>query len=747
MLTHDFVVVSHTATIGDTFYALVDAGADMNWYVIVAYPDHYGAVRAGQLAKQALAGRNASAALQTSLCDLNVSSVEYVLDTLPTGPSEVYPLALVLEQARPSVLLYRATRSFDSKAGPAFDTLVQAMNALTQHASIPPKGIDFGDISFSLMPVPESSPPIPEPTTRGPETPQRTTDVRARYVNTWFTDRIDGQPFSSDRGLVRSKPYWLQLHIGPLLEESIIVAPRPIDPDLPPIPDEGLLLRVKLFSHDFEIENDTHELRLFATGATERLHIALTAPDTVGEARLRAGIYYQNNLVQSFLFHAWVDEYEWSGRGNRAIWAEVEYSLSEDLADITQLQPRRVNIFVNDSPDGTHMVGVVGTPTEGALSVGRDKMKEAVTEFRARLLTIVMDEQQKYRYGPDNAGGKDQFVDDLKTLAYLGNALFRSVFYRDETIDFTRDLRQALAGAQPAVIQVARLSSDFVFPWAGIYDQRLTVDREKNQVCLKPLQQATPAAALDTCNACLQRHGQDPNTICLSGFWGFRHIVEQPLSVVREGQPTSIVREIKASGAPAASMNVYTGNDFKLRSGHQAWIDALIQQKAGKLIFSDKLEHVKRGLPQPQQLCYFYCHGGSSPKSLNPWLTVGQDERFMPPDLYGMALEEGWRFQNVRPLVLINACHSIEFTPEALSAFLPEFATAGASGIIGTEVSVFEPLAVEFGQGLIQAFLDGEPIGPAVQGLRWQLLLKYNVLGLVYTPYCYADLCLVSDSA
>jgi len=354
-----------------------------------------------------------------------------------------------------------------------------------------------------------------------------------------------------------------------------------------------------------------------------------------------------------------------------------------------------------------------------------------------------MDDQRRYRYRLDNSGDQDKFIDDLKTLAYVGNTLFRSVFYRDETIDFTRELRQALAGSPSAVIQIARLSSDFVFPWASIYDRRLEIDRSKNQVCLEPLKQSTPEAARAACGNC--SHDEDRNVICLSGFWGFRHIVEQPLGVVKKNKkPISVVREIKAAGKPKATVNVYVGDDFRLRADHQTWIVNQIKQKNGEAIVADELKEVKDSLPQLQQLCYFYCHGGSSSTGLNPWLTVGKDERLMPSDLYALGLEEEWRFNNVRPLVFINACHSIEFTPEALSAFLPELTTAGASGIIGTEISIYEPLAVEFGEGLIQAFLNGESIGKAVQKLRWQLLLKRNVLGLVYTPYCYADLKLVA---
>jgi hypothetical protein len=716
--TTDFIAMPAAATVRDVFNVLLDVKGNINWYVIVCYPDHYGAIQAGRLA-QAVIGRGAQAALKMPLSEVDIPAINAMTSGEASTPDRIRQLTLVLENDLP-VLVYQTYRLDLNSTQDAFERLT---------------------VEARTRSVPKAQ---PSDTTAGPPSPTPgKTDARARYVNTWFTDRVGGEAFILERTLARRRRYFIQLHIGPLLRESIVVAPRPIDPDLPPIPDEGLLLRIKLFSRDFEIEQDTAELRLSKTGATERLHLAVTPRDMTRDARLRIGIYYQNNLTQSILLHARVDEQEMKlGRGDRANWAEIEYSLSEDWADITQLQERRVNVFVNDSPDGTHMVGVVGTSTEGSLDIGRDKMKEAVTEFRTKLLGIVMDDKG-YRFSADNAGTREQFVNDLKTLAYVGNALFRCVFYREETIDFTRELREALASTPSSIIQIARLSSDFVFPWAGIYDRRVMIDREKNQVCLEPLKFKTPEEGLASCANC--SHGDDPNVICLAGFWGFRHIVEQPLSVIKkDGKPTSVVGEIKAGGKPRATVNVYVGEDFKLRPAHQAWIGEQVKQKNGETIVADELKEVQEGLKQAQQLCYFYCHGGSTPDGKKPWLTVGKGDQLVPSNLSGLGLENYWRFNNVRPLVFINGCHTVEFTPEALSNFLPEFGTAGASGIIGTEISIYEPLAVEFGEGLIQAFLNGESIGKAVQKLRWQLLLKRNVLGLVYTLYCYADLKLVA---
>ena len=64
----------------------------------------------------------------------------------------------------------------------------------------------------------------------------------------------------------------------------------------------------------------------------------------------------------------------------------------------------------------------------------------------------------------------------------------------------------------------------------------------------------------------------------------------------------------------------------------------------------------------------------------------------------------------------------------------------GAAGVIGTEVTIFEPLAVAFAEAFLRAFDAGSMLGWAVRDARLALLGQGNPLGLVYIPFAAADL-------
>jgi hypothetical protein len=72
------------------------------------------------------------------------------------------------------------------------------------------------------------------------------------------------------------------------------------------------------------------------------------------------------------------------------------------------------------------------------------------------------------------------------------------------------------------------------------------------------------------------------------------------------------------------------------------------------------------------------------------------------------------------------------------------FLKGQASGIVGSEISVHTFLAREFAQNFFNRFIPdgqaGQPVGQIIKDLRLELLAKFNPLGLVYTPYCSADL-------
>ena len=91
------------------------------------------------------------------------------------------------------------------------------------------------------------------------------------------------------------------------------------------------------------------------------------------------------------------------------------------------------------------------------------------------------------------------------------------------------------------------------------------------------------------------------------------------------------------------------------------------------------------------------------------------------------------------PLVIINGCHTCNLEPGQILSFASAFGSAGASGVIGTEVSVILPVAVEVAESVFRQ-LSTTPLGETIRAVRWELANKGNLAGLAYTAYSLADL-------
>jgi hypothetical protein len=142
-------------------------------------------------------------------------------------------------------------------------------------------------------------------------------------------------------------------------------------------------------------------------------------------------------------------------------------------------------------------------------------------------------------------------------------------------------------------------------------------------------------------------------------------------------------------------------------------------------------------------LLYFYCHGGIRANTNLPYLEIGKSDKFGPDDLIG----EGISWKEPNPLVFINGCHTTSLNPEITLDFVSSFVQqSGAAGVIGTEITIFEPLAAKFAEECLSRFVgaaphnESMPIGKAVRGARLELLKQGNPLGLVYIPYAVATL-------
>jgi CHAT domain-containing protein len=137
-------------------------------------------------------------------------------------------------------------------------------------------------------------------------------------------------------------------------------------------------------------------------------------------------------------------------------------------------------------------------------------------------------------------------------------------------------------------------------------------------------------------------------------------------------------------------------------------------------------------------IVYFYCHGGLDEID-GPYIEVGP--RNGPRIARNNLRDIQWR--GVRPIVIINGCHTTRVAPEEALELVSAFVTtAGASGVMGTEITIFDSLATSFAEAFLEEFVNNaRPAGEAVRHARLRLLKdSLNPLGLVYIPFVPSDL-------
>jgi hypothetical protein len=282
-----------------------------------------------------------------------------------------------------------------------------------------------------------------------------------------------------------------------------------------------------------------------------------------------------------------------------------------------------------------------------------------------------------------------------------------------------------------------------VFPWSLVYDQPLVTGKLK----LCPQFAADARANVPVADrVCLKvrcpNHG-NRDVVCPSGFWGYRHLIEQPLSASSKPEDTDagdVIDQINGGQAGAAvSGLMVVSRDLKQVAVHENELGGpasfAFQVRDNKVTIGESLRDPKSAA----HLVYFYCHGGRNRS--RTWLGIGKKEELDVSDLTNLDID----WTDVHPLVFINGCHTVDFTPDDLLNFNEAFAWCRAAGVIGTEISVPEGLARAFARGFLQRFRVGKPVGQALREQRFELLERRNLLGLAYTPYCLSALHMVQQ--
>jgi hypothetical protein len=241
-----------------------------------------------------------------------------------------------------------------------------------------------------------------------------------------------------------------------------------------------------------------------------------------------------------------------------------------------------------------------------------------------------------------------------------------------------------------------------------------------------------------------ERH--NANVLCPFGFWGYRHVLEEPASLPRgRTLPTSI--PLSSEGG-----RVVVGRSLNLEERiSEAHIGRLRTSLPG-FVLSDcpSLSLLRDGLaPEELHALYFYCHGRRlTDEALDiPTIEIGDQDRIRPSDVNAwFATWPSSHWSRVSPIVFINGCHTAELTPEAIVSFVDSFVLTRASGVIGTEVSLGQAVAGEMAELVLAAIAAGVPVGEAIRNARLALLRKGNLMGLAYTPFCSSSLRFVSPN-
>jgi hypothetical protein len=437
--------------------------------------------------------------------------------------------------------------------------------------------------------------------------------------------------------------------------------------------------------------------------------------------------------------------------------AKVDYTISTslDFQRVVDRQPHRLSLMVNETEDGSHgfMFAAAGQQsiycpawfTPGEIDADVNAVRDAL-RLAAYGHADPWVKNWEYRYGNPTI---EQLAEDLKRLALAGHRVHSTIKARlsCETADGV-DAADRLVELMktPGLVEIAsRISPSLVLPAAALYGEPLDdgLSLSDLELCADFIK-ALKAEKVDLENhACFNGQctsaGND-KVVCPGNFWGFRHWLGLPVSVRpyasgRDNQAHEAAVQIVYDSDPLFDVSFATALDFR---DHLDWLERRLQVSLRQASTrADTFELFKSGQPH---IFYFYCHAGLNPSNI-PYLRVGGDaENPITPT----NVSDKVRWPITRPLVFINGCHTTALEPNQALQFVSAFVENGhASGVIGTEITIFEPLATEFAQEFFSRLIvQSQSVGRAVHSARLALLARMNPLGLAYVPFAPADLVL-----
>jgi hypothetical protein len=385
-----------------------------------------------------------------------------------------------------------------------------------------------------------------------------------RFLNLSFIDAESASLLRRDHALEPNHDYLLQIDIGSLRKDSLLRDLKHSEFPIERLPavSTGYWLEVSVMGDGFLVGESPGFVFLPVVGSSwvctcqpggnhdcspadrqQFLVVPIRSDKYSRPARLLISLYFQRNLLQAASIQTTL--------GVSGQIAVMDYSLTSDLLDLDRLPQRTLNVLDRRESDGSHWLvinGARGEPVNFHITEGQ--MDQATRLARAGLRQVHFREfggqlgskiQRENLYNKDNRKTSEQYIDDVRLLASIGWTLWTMLL--SDQPGHMRSLRSLMR--RPATVQVCRAGgSSYVFPWALVYDIPLEL-AAAHRPCRILAQWNSDNASLPA--ECPYQDEHDVNIVCPYGFWGFRHLIEEPPSA----RDRDLALEIAVSQHPA----------------------------------------------------------------------------------------------------------------------------------------------------------------------------------------------------
>jgi hypothetical protein len=297
-------------------------------------------------------------------------------------------------------------------------------------------------------------------------------------------------------------------------------------------------------------------------------------------------------------------------------------------------------------------------------------------------------------------------------------------------------------GRHDEVIQ-AVLLGNYPFPWLLVYDFPLPkeiVGGPPPEVCrgFRRERDGKPYSCGDCLNDCLHPGPAKEKIVCVYGFWGLRHQVEQIRQDSAERDKPGELQPV-GDGAVRFMLGLSGGyaamipEDFSKRLGAKAK-QIGDQEEVLDLLWS------ATGRPAILLLVGHYETQDLPGQQAGPRLTLSGGRFLQPDDVVEYQKKGLPPWDDPHSVILLAACSGAVVELKDVVNFVSVFTNAGAGAVVGPEVTVYESLARRFGVEMSAKIVNGSSVGAAMLDFRRDLLRQFNPLGLVFTSYGFADL-------